>query len=987
MKKAKRIWIGILSALCTLCLSFSFVACDNCGGTGGGNSGGGNSGGGFELQNWENEQTTAEFQDIYNLPIITTVQDQDGNEYDVTVKVYDKDRNEVMVSAYQFIVEDMDGYTIEYTAMVGSTPYVKTITVSVQNMLAPTLLFDGEITSVELGESITLPTASATSATGATLSVEYHLYQVVDDVRTEITYSGNTVTLEESGDYCFVASATDPQNNQTATKTLNFSILRPAATGEVQYFDTAESVVGMSGRPADIAEWCETFNGRDGLAKMTWSSAEEHAWVYLYPRLEKADYATDEHIVISMYVEDPDNALRWLNFTENTPADSQYPIIRFEPVRGRWHDYIFPIDVFLEYFDGFATAAQEFANGTASKNIFSGRRYKTGADIVMYIDKIYTTIIPEVTFEQGAKIDNMLVGGSVQSFPTATSVDNDGTTPLDVSYNLYAVAVDGTETLVPHTNGMTFNTAGNYVFRASATNTRGGEGHADIAFTVEPEPEQNEIQNFSSSASIQYNGTGMAGRAFDSTAEWLASYQGRNGVAKIPTTSKYDFWWFFFAPRQEKSAYESYTHIVISMYVEDPDNTIERFNYTEFTGFETVAPVVGQWHEYTFTIDMFMDHYDEFFTAFTDNNSAKISLKRAKSGANANVYIDGIYATILPEVTFAQGATIGEMTVGDTLQTFPTATSMDTDGTTALTVGYKLYSVATNGARTEVAWQNGMTFTTASNYVFQAYATNSMGGTGVAEIAFTVAPAPETTEIQNFSYQGSLMHNGKYIFQRSRQGYANTSVWLEEFAGRSGVAKFVEQKKGQTANIYFAPRQDKSAYAGYTHIVFSMYIEDANNRLERFNFTGDSQSFEFISNVTRNAWTEYAVPIDMFLNNYDNFGAATDLAFLALRRFNNTNAGDIVVYIDSIYVANWPTAKFETSLSDQTVGTAFTLPTATVQNGATVVYTLTKPDTSTETVTAGQTYTATTAGAYTLTVNVTSEDGVEVSASITFNVT
>lgn len=244
-------------------------------------------------------------------------------------------------------------------------------------------------------------------------------------------------------------------------------------------------------------------------------------------------------------------------------------------------------------------------------------------------------------------------------------------------------------------------------------------------------------------------------------------------------------------------------------------------------------------------------------------------------------------------------------------------------------------------------------------------------------------------EINNFDFSNSLEFSGRNIWQAARNNYGYTA-YLKEFEGRTGVVKLTDTRNATgvyVPAINFVPRQLKSAYEGYTHIVFSMYVNDPGNLVEWFNFFGNGTLGAQIpgSEIVRGAWKEYALPIDAFINNYDSFLQGSDTSYLAMRR----KAGKptyLDIFLDSIYVANMPTAEFETSLPEQLVGVEFTLPTATVGNANTVTYTLTKPDTSTETVTAGQAYTADTAGTYTLTVDVTTAAGLKASASMTFEV-
>ena len=296
-------------------------------------------------------------------------------------------------------------------------------------------------------------------------------------------------------------------------------------------------------------------------------------------------------------------------------------------------------------------------------------------------------------------------------------------------------------------------------------------------------------------------------------------------------------------------------------------------------------------------------------------------------------------------------------------------------------------------SQTSIAYTNTVTrsmTTTAQNAIASGdYASNETTTDLLNE--YVVAE----NEINNFDFSNSLEFSGRNIWQRTSADYAGKSEWHKEWGGRTGVAQLSESniyadpnKSSPVVAINFAPRQLKSAYEGYTHIVFSMYIDDPNNQIEWFNFVGDGANVGAqipASEIVRGAWKEYALPIDTFINNYDNFLQSSASSYLGMRRKAGTPTA-LNLFIDSIYVANMPTAAFETSLPEQLVGVEFTLPTATVGNAETVTYTLTKPDTSTETVTAGQAYTADTAGTYTLTVDVTTAAGLKASASMTFEV-
>ena len=157
-------------------------------------------------------------------------------------------------------------------------------------------------------------------------------------------------------------------------------------------------------------------------------------------------------------------------------------------------------------------------------------------------------------------------------------------------------------------------------------------------FVVEVEYDSNVVLNFDKADQLA-NLYVYGSKAGTTSVEWVESYEGATGVAKISHT---DAWpWFAFNPVHEMSKYTKYDRITFRVFVPDDANAIQYMKLGNGTGSDQFpigdgnTVVKGEWHDYVIDATYFVNNWN-----FTDQQKNRIWFK---AGTDASAfYVDSI---------------------------------------------------------------------------------------------------------------------------------------------------------------------------------------------------------------------------------------------------------------------------------------------------------------------------------------------------------
>lgn len=429
----KKILLSVLTILFAACMLFAGACADDAGKT-------------VKLVGFENQEISVAFGSVYLADAIAI--DEDGNEYPTTIKVVDENGNEVEVFSSKFAVVSKK-YTVTYTAKVGKKNFVKVDTLTAVAGVEPAISVDGTVKALLLGETYTLPTATAYDYFDGALNAtaEVFKYGESEPVKYDLDEGGLTFKAQETGKY-FVKFTAKNSADMTTIKTVDFFVRALAEDGEWDTFDDEGAVYTtlVASSAVKKVSWVDTFNGRDGVLKV--DITKNNAYGSAFMAVPKTSYATDyedyDKLVINMYVDGEEGSLQ--NFRFCHPNIGNLPI---KPTYGGWMTYVFDKTAIINNWQNFA---RNKVGEVDTKNHFTGTFLK---DCTIYIDAIYF-----------ADVVDTLEG---------SSVEENGIVTLDYSADNeqlgYTVLYDGKWV---ETENNTFNAeyAGEYVIQPVVLNSK-----------------------------------------------------------------------------------------------------------------------------------------------------------------------------------------------------------------------------------------------------------------------------------------------------------------------------------------------------------------------------------------------------------------------------------------------------------------------------------------------------------------------------------
>ena len=236
---------------------------------------------------------------------------------------------------------------------------------------------------------------------------------------------------------------------------------------------------------------------------------------------------------------------------------------------------------------------------------------------------------------------------------TVTDLSGEDITP---TYKVY-LASDSDKTPIKITNGsFTPTVKGTYSIEIKAKDSAGNEAKVVKNFGIRADAPENILENFDDSSSLLNSING-------SDQEWLETFEGRNGVIRIPGTDAEKTQYLFrFMRGKDTYKHVPFDSITVSLYVSKHADLYETSMQSDdgnvllqyWFGAE-----VGGWRDFTIT---HFDDWDYFFKGATSDKGGQLFWTWTR---NADIYIDEIRFAVKPTIEFESSAVDGKVASGD----------------------------------------------------------------------------------------------------------------------------------------------------------------------------------------------------------------------------------------------------------------------------------------------------------------------------------
>ncbi len=921
---------------------------------------------------------TLDIQDSYDLGETltlnpTVVSDEAETDYTIETRVTDPSGNPVTLTDNQFRLTETGEYTIELTYVGKEYNGYTKYTVSA----VPTKFIEvDEYTGTpKQGDTITIPNATFE---GGSVSVSVSVGGV------EISMaSANTFVASAAGDYVLVYQS--EVDGLIYKKTITIPVARAQVqANEVISFASKAEMDDNTLTEAASATWLPVFEGANGVVKLSSNAG----WSYFaFQQLQDMSaYSSYEYLIMRIYLPSSASVSNSFFLVGNEGA------CLFNSTRDAWVEYVLPGSVFKNawsanefnvwnkqinlrlngdmYIDeiymmnDISDTGLEavVVNNTATGQIVrDGNSFSvslptdapSGASLVLKApDGSVVDNLTNITAEFGEYTVEITCEGYIGTltskinvasafdfaFTTETSVDgtnvtlkdysvsvndtdlkNDATVVITVTLDGYAEAipVNGLNFTAPFTgatykvqyeatyDNKTFNF--NYTVNVPSAHTATG---TEVLSFVEPMQIANTVKEGSS-------------------ISWLASYEGKTGVAKMTATGSWGH--FGFKPAQNMSAYADNYYIVFRMYIKDG-----------FTGRLWLgggnncltAIETGKWVDYYFPAEVFKTKWANFATNYYVYNMALVASTACEFYVD-EIFVEGAMPTGTQVLTLSEKAQLGFTTAHDSTITWEESyqgatgvAKMSATGTwghfgfrplQAMTTyadseyivfrmyiasGYtgKLWLGGGNNCLTTIKTNQWLDYyfpadvfntkwancTTAYDVYSMALVSSTACTIYIDDIYTTKITVPATgNEILTFTEKAQM------VFTVPNE--TSVITWEESYEGATGVAKVTTS--GSWGFFGIKPMQDMSVYANCKYVVIRMYFVDGFSGSLWF---GDANNCQNPEDIKVGEWVDCYFPGEVFTTNWANWTTTytpnkMSLAFSA-------NVG--TVYIDEVFVAN-----------------------------------------------------------------------------------
>ncbi len=340
--------------------------------------------------------------------------------------------------------------------------------------------------------------------------------------------------------------------------------------------------------------------------------------------------------------------------------------------------------------------------------------------------KEYSRVITlKVTYEyvpmvELGEFEKYLYLGRKYELPSATAYDFIDGELTGLTYKVYSVSGEEEAEQPVGTGYYMPSASGKQYLKVGATNSAGKTGYGIKEFTVRAAREDGEYESFSEPASME---TLTTHTAMVTGKEFLEEFEGRQGVAAVTVKAdSIERTVLRLRPYSlNKSDYESYRYLAITMYITGTINNVRLYKglSTEsdttfkFTGDNAIR--YNEWHTYLFPADKVFENWDTIISEEKVGNQAIMTLCGGElrddpedptrvTGGGGTVYIDGVYFANVTDVKADAKLSGNNVTV--------TLTALDAENAEFdFTVTYGGVRIEKNG-NTFVAREQGMYYVT-----------------------------------------------------------------------------------------------------------------------------------------------------------------------------------------------------------------------------------------------------------------------------------
>ncbi|MBR7141347.1 MAG: hypothetical protein IKD03_04315, partial [Clostridia bacterium] len=239
----------------------------------------------------------------------------------------------------------------------------------------------GEFTDTPaMGDTVTVPSGSINGGT-VTVSVLCN--------GTTVEMDGNSFVASVAGVYEVVYAA---EIDGLIYKTvLEIEVEHALADNEILGFNRVEDIDSLIlGAPGGMAnaEWLPSFEGHDGVAKITYGGSD-WPWISFVPAYEMSAYENSAYIMVRMYVASGGNELSYMVLGNDGLIQSKPDGYDGTVAYDKWEDYKFDAKPFLEFWtDG-------MINSDKARLWFFSK--DASAEGTIYISDIYVIANPSAS--------------------------------------------------------------------------------------------------------------------------------------------------------------------------------------------------------------------------------------------------------------------------------------------------------------------------------------------------------------------------------------------------------------------------------------------------------------------------------------------------------------------------------------------------------------------------------------------------------------
>lgn len=670
----------------------------------------------------------------------------------------------------------------------------------------PEVILDGAAWNVLSNSSMTLPTITVTDNKDPQPTSSAKFFKVGTNGDEEIAIKSNKVAIGAAGTYKLVVTANDYSNNKTV-KEFYFTAADEIDYTKLATYDYENHIGGFSG---DLS-WLQTFQGANGVMKISSRARDELKAKFNKEYLKKANEAKWDYIKIRIWVESnemPDEKYRLYSWLTNLGQDcNQREWVDFKISVNKlaynsylsWGNRITRNEVYNRMISYYADSFESLFYITGSEHDMTG-------NINIYIDEITWGVNPPDTTPPEIKATGVwkTAINTPYTLPTFTVTDNGMELDVD-SVTLYDV---NDTPIAIFNNQVTLTATGRYRLVVTAKDEAGNKATETYYVTAVETIDEKSIATYDNDYEIGvlglYNNSGNISYAESFTDKdgttktglMKMTFSGNSG-AEIITLN---------LPKDMSDAAKAGNFEYIEMtFCIDTDIGAGNESYGGFTlysmnksipHYSKTVLACKKWHTLKITLDdlrtgsTYLNGGTEytleqarnaFINYYTSNTGYFFHLSSWFQGREVVMYVDSIvWGVYPPDTTPPKIEMSGSLkTAINTEYTLPTFTATD-ERSSATVQSVTLYK---EGSETPVEVTNGkVTLTEAGKYSIVVKAVDEAGNIATATYGVSVVESIDEKTIATYDVADEL---GVLGF-----GKGSGSVsYVESFTDKDGTTK------------------------------------------------------------------------------------------------------------------------------------------------------------------------------------------------------